>query len=34
MSVFAVSSDSGRSTAAGDTPSCGRCGGAPGSCQM
>ena len=33
MSVFAVSSDSGKS-APSDTPACGRCGGAPGSCQM
>ena len=33
LSVFAVSSDSGKSPSA-DTPACGRCGGAPGSCQL
>ena len=33
MSVFAVSSDSGRSPSA-DTPACGRCGDPRGSCQM
>ena len=32
LSVFAVSSDTGRSPSA--APTCGRCGGAPGSCQM
>ena len=36
LSVFAVSSSSGKSDAAGgdDAPMCGRCGGLPGSCQM
>jgi putative FmdB family regulatory protein len=33
LSVFAVSSESGRSASA-DAPACGRCGGAPGSCQL
>ena len=32
LSVFAVGSESPKSSA-GDAPSCGRCGGAPGSCQ-
>jgi putative FmdB family regulatory protein len=32
LSVFAVGTESGKS--AGDMPSCGRCGGAPGSCGM
>jgi putative FmdB family regulatory protein len=35
LSVFAVSSGSGKSDAGGDdSPMCGRCGGSPGSCQM
>jgi putative FmdB family regulatory protein len=35
MSVFAVSSEGGKGSAAGDdVPTCGRCGGPPGSCQM
>ena len=33
LSVFAVSSDTGRSPSA-DTPACGRCGDPRGSCQM
>jgi putative FmdB family regulatory protein len=32
LSVFAVSSESGKAPA--DTPACGRCGGAPGSCRL
>ena len=32
MSVFAVSSSAG--SGASDAPTCGRCGGAPGSCAM
>jgi putative FmdB family regulatory protein len=31
LSVFAVSSSTGSSA---DAPTCGRCGGAPGSCAM
>jgi putative FmdB family regulatory protein len=31
LSVFAVSSSAGSSS---DAPTCGRCGGAPGSCAM
>ena len=34
LSVFAVSSAGPRSSASSDTPMCGRCGGAPGSCGM
>jgi putative FmdB family regulatory protein len=36
LSVFAVGADAGggRPSAAQDAPSCGRCGGMPGSCQM
>ena len=36
LSVFAVAADAGgrSSPAGGDAPMCGRCGGAPGSCQM
>jgi putative FmdB family regulatory protein len=34
LSVFAVAGESSKSTAASDGPAtCGRCGGAPGSCQ-
>ncbi len=33
MSVFATRSE-GSKGAANDDPSCGRCGGMPGSCQM
>jgi putative FmdB family regulatory protein len=33
LSVFAVSSDAGKSPSA-DAPACGRCGGPPGSCQL
>ena len=33
MSVFAVGAEGSRS-AGGDSPMCGRCGDAPGSCQM
>jgi len=32
LSMFAVRADGAKSQS--DTPSCGRCGGAPGSCQM
>jgi len=37
LSVFAVGAEGGRSKSsrgAADVPMCGRCGGAPGSCQM
>jgi putative FmdB family regulatory protein len=34
LSVFAVGSESASSRSSVDTPGCGRCGGAPGSCQM
>ena len=35
LSVFAVSSGGGaKGDGGGDDPMCGRCGGAPGSCQM
>ena len=35
LSVFAVGAEGAKSgPAASDTPMCGRCGGAPGSCQM
>jgi putative FmdB family regulatory protein len=35
LSVFAVSSESGKSSGGDDAPPmCGRCGGAPGSCGM
>ena len=35
LSVFAVGSEAPKSSGGGgDVPSCGRCGGAPGSCQM
>jgi putative FmdB family regulatory protein len=34
LSVFAVSSDGGKSSASADVPMCGRCGGPPGSCAM
>lgn len=33
LSVFAVASDNSRPTSS-PTPSCGRCGGSPGSCAM
>jgi putative FmdB family regulatory protein len=32
LSVFAVGAESAKGTS--DTPMCGRCGGAPGSCAM
>jgi len=34
LSVFAVSSEAGKSSAGDDAPMCGRCGGMPGSCGM
>ena len=34
LSVFAVGSEGSSKSSASDVPSCGRCGGAPGSCQM
>ena len=36
LSVFAVATEAGgkSSSAGGDDPMCGRCGGLPGSCQM
>ncbi len=34
MSVFAVAADTAKSSAPVPTGTCGRCGGAPGSCQM
>ena len=34
LSVFAVSSASGKGPSSGEAPTCGRCGGLPGSCQM
>ncbi len=34
LSVFAVSSESGKSSGGDDAPMCGRCGGMPGSCGM
>jgi putative FmdB family regulatory protein len=35
MSVFAVAADTSKSSAASEGPgTCGRCGGAPGSCGM
>ena len=34
LSVFAVSSDGAKSSASSDVPTCGRCGGLPGSCAM
>ena len=33
LSVFAVASDMAAKNAAESAPSCGRCGGAPGSCM-
>ena len=33
LSVFAVGAE-GPKSSGGDTPMCGRCGGAPGSCGM
>ena len=34
LSVFAVSSAGPKSSGASDAPTCGRCGGPPGSCAM
>jgi putative FmdB family regulatory protein len=35
LSVFAVAADTAKSVSSGDgPPTCGRCGGAPGSCGM
>ena len=34
MSVFAVGADSGGKSSASSDLTCGRCGGAPGSCSM
>lgn len=35
LSIFAVSSEGGKGSSAGDdSPLCGRCGGPPGSCEM
>jgi len=34
LSVFAVASDTAKSNAASAAPTCGRCGGPPGSCSM
>ena len=35
LSVFAVGAEGAtKSSGGGDDPMCGRCGGAPGSCQM
>lgn len=34
LSVFAVTSDSAKSSGGSDVPMCGRCGGPPGSCGM
>lgn len=34
LSVFAVGAEGAGKSSGGDDPMCGRCGGAPGSCQM
>jgi putative FmdB family regulatory protein len=34
LSVFAAVGSDSKSSSSSDAPMCGRCGGAPGSCQM